>query len=206
MFACVTIVPDLTKTQRKGEMRLREEAERRNQDLTEEERERNLQWIVVGSRGEKRIIKGTERDKNSGQGGGSGGSGLGGEGVLEGGGGEVTPPQTATRDTLHQQATGDQQTSRPTATATAMHSTATATSTVTEQTPALILFPDKTRLDPATAPAAAPQATATRATTTATQTTAVATTATTDTATTLATSSAAIDTAITAGEAEADPT
>ena len=97
MFACVTIVPDLTKTQRKGEMRLREEAERRNQDLTEEERERNLKWIVAGSRGEKRIIKGTERDKNSGQGGGSGGSCLGGEGVLEGeGGGDVTPPQTDT--------------------------------------------------------------------------------------------------------------
>ena len=54
-------------------MRLSEEAERRNQDLTEEDRERNLKWIVVGSRGEKRIIKATERDEqNSGQGGGGG--------------------------------------------------------------------------------------------------------------------------------------
>ena len=124
-----------------------------------------------------------------------------GEGVLEGG---KLPHLRQTPEIPC--ASKQLATNRPAATATAMHSTATATSTVTEQTPALILFPDKTRLDPATAPAAAPQATATRATTTATQTTAVATTATTDTATTLATSSAAIDTAITAGEAEADPT
>ena len=38
MYSCVTIVPDMTKSQRRGEMRLREEAERRNhEDLTEED-------------------------------------------------------------------------------------------------------------------------------------------------------------------------
>ena len=66
MFACVTIVPDMTKSQRKGELRLREEAERRNhEDLSEEDREKNLKWIVVGSRGEKRLIKGTEREEQN---------------------------------------------------------------------------------------------------------------------------------------------
>ena len=84
-FACVTIVPDMTKQQRKGEMRLREEAERRNHELSGEDSERNLKWIVVGSRGEKRLIKSTEREEYSGGGGGNG-YGTGGRGGLGGGG------------------------------------------------------------------------------------------------------------------------
>ena len=82
MYSCVTIVPDMTKSQRRGEMRLREEAERRNhEDLTEEDRLRNLKWIVVGSRGEKRLIKGTEReDQYQGGAGGGGGGWQGGRG------------------------------------------------------------------------------------------------------------------------------
>ena len=65
-------MPDLTKSQRQGEKRLREEAESRNQELSGEDRDRNLKWIVVGSRGEKRIIKGTEREDFRGHGGGRG--------------------------------------------------------------------------------------------------------------------------------------
>ena len=61
-YEAVSVVPDLTQSQRRGEQRLREEAEGRNQELTKEDRERNLRWITVGSRGEKRLIKGTERE------------------------------------------------------------------------------------------------------------------------------------------------
>ena len=64
----VSIVPDLTIMQRKSEQRLREEADRRNEELSEEDKERNVKWMVVGRRGEKRIIKGTERDNQYGQG------------------------------------------------------------------------------------------------------------------------------------------
>ena len=61
-YEAVSVVPDLTQSQRRGEQRLRAEADRRNQELTNEDRERNLRWIVVGGRGEKRLIKGTERE------------------------------------------------------------------------------------------------------------------------------------------------
>ena len=55
-YEAVSVVPDLTQSQRKGEQQLRTEAERRNQELTTEDKEKNLKWIVVGSRGEKRLI------------------------------------------------------------------------------------------------------------------------------------------------------
>ena len=78
----ITFVPDLTKGQRKGEQRLREEAERRNNNLTNEDKEKNLKWIVIGQRGEKRLIKGVERESQWGREvrgppNGSGGSGIG---------------------------------------------------------------------------------------------------------------------------------
>ena len=63
----VTVVPDMTKSQRKGEQKLRDEADRRNTELTAEDREKNLKWLVVGKRGEKRLIKGTERDSQPGR-------------------------------------------------------------------------------------------------------------------------------------------
>ena len=63
----VTVVPDMTKSQRKGEQKLRDEADRRNTELTAEDREKNLKWLVVGKRGEKRLIKGTERDGQPGR-------------------------------------------------------------------------------------------------------------------------------------------
>jgi hypothetical protein len=58
----VSVVPDMTKMQRQAEDKLAREAEERNMSLTAEDRERNLKWLVVGKRGEKRLIKGTERD------------------------------------------------------------------------------------------------------------------------------------------------
>jgi len=60
----IGIVPDLTNLQRKEEEELRVEAERRNEsELTEEDKSKNLQWVVVGARGEKRLIKTVERGR-----------------------------------------------------------------------------------------------------------------------------------------------
>ena len=63
----VTIVPDMTKRQRKGEQQLREEATRKNNQLTEEDKSKQLKWLVVGKRGEKRLIKGVEREGQGGR-------------------------------------------------------------------------------------------------------------------------------------------
>jgi hypothetical protein len=62
-YSDISIVPDLTRKQRNREARMKEEAEEKNKELTEEERRRNVKWMVVGRRGEKRIIKGVERDQ-----------------------------------------------------------------------------------------------------------------------------------------------
>jgi hypothetical protein len=37
------------------------EADRRNRDLSQEDRAKNLKWLVVGQKGEKRLIKTVER-------------------------------------------------------------------------------------------------------------------------------------------------
>jgi len=58
----VNIVADLTRKQRQEEVKKREEAERRNQNLSEEDRSKNLKWMVVGRKGEKRLIKAIERE------------------------------------------------------------------------------------------------------------------------------------------------
>ena len=50
-WSSINIVRDLTKTQRKEEKKLREDAVRKNSQLTEEEKG-NWQWKVVGRRGE----------------------------------------------------------------------------------------------------------------------------------------------------------
>jgi len=58
----VGIVPDLTNMQQKEEEELREEADRRNvEDLSDEDKAKNLVWVVVGARGEKRLIKSVQR-------------------------------------------------------------------------------------------------------------------------------------------------
>jgi hypothetical protein len=58
----VAIVPDMTKMQRRAEDMLTSEAASRNEQLTADDRSKNLKWLVVGRRGEKRLIKGTERE------------------------------------------------------------------------------------------------------------------------------------------------
>jgi len=60
-FSEVQVVPDLTKKQRDREAGLREEMQRRNEVLSEEDAAKNLQWAVVGGRGERRLIKTTAR-------------------------------------------------------------------------------------------------------------------------------------------------
>jgi hypothetical protein len=61
-FQDISVVPDLTKKQRAKEAKMKQEAEERNKSLTTEECNRNEKWLVVGRRGEKRLIKGIERD------------------------------------------------------------------------------------------------------------------------------------------------
>jgi hypothetical protein len=46
-------VPDLTQEQRKDEAAMLKEAEERNGCLSEEEKAKNLEWMVVGARGER---------------------------------------------------------------------------------------------------------------------------------------------------------
>ena len=50
-------MPDLTKRQRDEEAELKKEAERRNRSLTEMDLSKNLHWVVVGARGERRLTK-----------------------------------------------------------------------------------------------------------------------------------------------------
>ena len=59
----IQISQDLTKRQREEEGDLRKEAEKRNEQLTEDERSKNVIWAVVGARGEKRLVKTTARDQ-----------------------------------------------------------------------------------------------------------------------------------------------
>jgi hypothetical protein len=64
-FADTVIVPDLTQEQRKEEAEMISEAERRNQELTQEDKAKNLEWMVVGARGERRIVKGQVRARGA---------------------------------------------------------------------------------------------------------------------------------------------
>ncbi len=61
-FKDITISNDLTKKQREEEVGMQQEATRLNGELTDEERAKNLQWAVVGAKGEKRLIRTTARD------------------------------------------------------------------------------------------------------------------------------------------------
>jgi hypothetical protein len=64
-FADTVIIPDLTQEQRKEEAEMISEAERRNQELTQEDKAKNLEWMVVGARGERRIVKGQVRARGA---------------------------------------------------------------------------------------------------------------------------------------------
>ena len=78
-FNTVGIVPDLTQEQRKDETEMIQEAARRNGELTEEDKAKNLEWAVVGRKGEKRLVKGKVRERVEGSTwrGGRGGRGRG---------------------------------------------------------------------------------------------------------------------------------
>jgi hypothetical protein len=65
-FADIVVIPDLTKEQRKEEAEMISEAEERNRNLTQEDRAKNLEWMVVGARGERRIVKGVARVRGGG--------------------------------------------------------------------------------------------------------------------------------------------
>lgn len=57
VFRDVEVCPDLTKKQRQEEANMKKEAVKRNQQLGDEDRAKNLAWQVVGPRGEKRLEK-----------------------------------------------------------------------------------------------------------------------------------------------------
>jgi hypothetical protein len=61
----VAMVPDMTRLQRRTEDNLVLEAANRNRQLTADDISKNLKWLVVGKHGEKRLIKGMERDQQS---------------------------------------------------------------------------------------------------------------------------------------------
>jgi hypothetical protein len=64
----VHIGPDLTKKQRKEEGNLMDEAERRNkEELTLDDKAKNLAWVVVGAKGERRLIKSVMREEREGR-------------------------------------------------------------------------------------------------------------------------------------------
>jgi hypothetical protein len=64
-YSDVAIVPDLTREQRKEEADMISEVEKRNSELSEEDKAKNLEWVVVGARGERRIVKGAARARGA---------------------------------------------------------------------------------------------------------------------------------------------
>jgi hypothetical protein len=66
-FKNVNVSADLTKKQRDEEKEMWKEAENRNENLSESDRSKNLQWLVVGARGEKRLVKSTPREQTGGE-------------------------------------------------------------------------------------------------------------------------------------------
>jgi len=63
-YKTVSICPDQTRMQRQAEKKLLEKVEQKNrEDLTDEDRSKNLKWMAVGKKGEKRITKGQAREE-----------------------------------------------------------------------------------------------------------------------------------------------
>ncbi len=56
-FGKVSIAPDLTQRQREADEGLREEAASRNNSLTQQDRAKNLKWVVVGRKGMRKLVK-----------------------------------------------------------------------------------------------------------------------------------------------------
>jgi hypothetical protein len=85
-YSEVNISADLTKRQRDEEKDMKKEAEKRNNLMSESEKAKNLEWIVVGARGEERLIKTVPREQPSRR----GGETRGGRGRLRGSRGGIT--------------------------------------------------------------------------------------------------------------------
>jgi hypothetical protein len=68
-FAEIMIIPDLTQEQRREEAEMVTEAVRRNAELSEEDKAKNLEWSVMGARGERRLVKSAVRARGAGRGG-----------------------------------------------------------------------------------------------------------------------------------------
>jgi hypothetical protein len=88
-MSMVSIVQDLTEKQRKTEQDMLAEAERRNrEDLNDQDRAKNLLWMVVGKKGQKRLVKVYDRENvgpvRGGRGAARGGIGRGGAPHLAG--------------------------------------------------------------------------------------------------------------------------
>jgi len=66
-LSSVGISADLTPTELQEERDMATEAENRNKNLSEEELSKNMKWLVVGQKGDKRLIKGVERTHPPGQ-------------------------------------------------------------------------------------------------------------------------------------------
>ena len=60
-MSTVGISKDLTPQEIREEKEMEREAESRNKELSQEDRAKNLKWLVVGQKGEKRLIKTTEK-------------------------------------------------------------------------------------------------------------------------------------------------
>ena len=64
-FRNISIVPDLTKQQREADNELRKEADRRNrEELTEDDKSKNVRWVAVGKKGMRRLSKREVRDNS----------------------------------------------------------------------------------------------------------------------------------------------
>jgi hypothetical protein len=67
-YKYISIGPDQTRKQRQAEKKLAEVAEKKNrEELTAEDVSKNLKWMAVGRKGEKRIVKGTARENTWGE-------------------------------------------------------------------------------------------------------------------------------------------
>jgi hypothetical protein len=63
MYKDIGIGPDQTRKQKQAEMRLATVVEKKNrEELTEQDKAKNLKWAVIGQRGEKRVVKIQERE------------------------------------------------------------------------------------------------------------------------------------------------
>jgi len=68
VFEEVSVAPDLTRNQREEEENMKKEMEKRNGNLSQEDKQKNLTWAVVGAKGEKRLVKTTVKAQQASRG------------------------------------------------------------------------------------------------------------------------------------------